>query len=87
MKREPKPAPAFPVAPFDRNDAIAIRALTDGVASADQQKRALKWIVNGAAMLTSQSFVAGQADVTAFNEGRRCVAKQIIHLTVCELEP
>jgi hypothetical protein len=86
-KRALQPPPAFPVAVFDKFDAYAIRALTAGEATKDQQQRAMKWIVNGAAMLMSQAFVPGQPDTTAFNEGRRNVAKQILHLTACELEP
>ena len=86
-KRATVPAPEFPVAPFENYDAFALRALSAGTATAEEQKRALRWIVNGAAMLTSQSFVPGSADVTAFNEGRRNVAKQITHLIVCDLEP
>lgn len=87
MKRKQVPPPDFAVAPFTKQDAYAIRALTRGQAGPEDQRRALAWIVNGAAMLSSQSFVPGQQDVTAFNEGRRNVAKQILHLTVCELDP
>lgn len=86
MKRA-KPAPDFPVAPFEKHDAYALRAMNAGAATADEQRRALAWIVNAAAMFTSQSFVQGQQDQTSFNEGRRNVAKQIMHLMVCELNP
>lgn len=75
------------MAPYEKLDAYALRALSNGTATTEEQQRALKWIVNGAAMLTSQSFVPGQPDVSNFNEGRRNVAKQIMHLLVCELEP
>lgn len=85
--RKAQPAPEFPVAPFDKLDAYALRAMNAGTATSEEQRRALKWIVNGAAMLTSQSFVPGQQDQTSFNEGRRNVAKQIMHLMVCELNP
>lgn len=86
MKR-PQPAPDFPVAPFDKFDAYALRAMNAGAATPEEQKRALAWIVNAAAMFTSQSFVPGHSDQTSFNEGRRNVAKQIMHLMVCELNP
>jgi hypothetical protein len=74
------------VAPFTLQEAYAVRALERGTATPEQQIAAMRWIVNGAAMAMGQSFVAGQPDRTAFNEGRRNVAKQIIHLTVVDVE-
>lgn len=73
------------VAAFSVGEARAIRAVKHGVATPEQQTLALQWIVNGAGMFTGQSFVPGEPDRTSFNEGRRNVAKQIIHLTVCDL--
>ena len=84
-KLDAEPAP-LEVAAFDLTDAYALRALHAGQATAEQQQRAMRWIINGAAMAMGQSFVPGQPDKTAFNEGRRNVAKQVIHLTVCDLE-
>jgi hypothetical protein len=86
MRKAEWEPPRLDVAPFTAFEAMAMRALQTGTATPDQQQAAMKWIVNGAGMLTSQSFVPGQTDQTAFHEGRRNVAKQIIHLTVCDLE-
>ena len=67
-------------AEWDIADAGAIQALNRGDASPDAQKRALKWIIERAAMTYDQSFVPGQADVTHFIEGRRSVGNQIVKL-------
>lgn len=63
-------------------DAAAIQALQRGDASADQQQRALKFIVNTLAGTYDGSFRAG-ADgdrVSAFAEGKRHVGLQIVKL-------
>jgi hypothetical protein len=78
--------PPLEVAEFTDRDAYAIRSLAKGEATPEQQKLALQWIMQGAGMLTSQSMVFGSPDRTAFNEGRRNVAKQIVHLTVVDLD-
>lgn len=67
-------------APWDNGDAVAIQALERGEATADQQKRALAWIINAAAMTYDETFVAGQQDVTAFLAGRRSVGTQVVKL-------
>lgn len=67
-------------ADWDKPDAIAMQALQRGEATPDQQIRALKWIVNAAAMTYDETFVAGQQDVSAFLAGRRSVGTQIVKL-------
>lgn len=67
-------------ADWDKADAIAMQALQRGEATPDQQIRALKWIVNAAAMTYDETFVAGQQDVSAFLAGRRSVGTQIVKL-------
>jgi hypothetical protein len=80
MKREP-----WHPADYDEYDASAMQALARGEANDQQQRRALSWIVHRAAMADDQSFVPGQADVSAFIEGRRSVGNQIKKLINLDL--
>lgn len=80
MAREPTRQPWFPADYDEIADVAAMQALASGTANEGQQKRALKWIIEQAAQTYDQSFVPGQADVTAFIEGRRSVGNQIIKL-------
>lgn len=69
---------------FDAADSAAIRALTEGKATADQQRRALDWIIYFAAATYDVSFrpdALGGDRATAFAEGRRFVGNSIILLT------
>lgn len=77
-----KPAPWQPWHPakWETPDAAAIQALARGDASPEQQKRALAWITNSAAMTYDETFVAGQGDVSQFLAGRRNVGLQIVKL-------
>lgn len=63
-------------------DAAAIQALQRGDATADQQRDALKYIVNVLAGTYDGSFRPGPDGdrVTAFAEGRRHVGTQIVKL-------
>jgi hypothetical protein len=63
-------------------DAGAIQALQRGDASADQQQRALKYIVNVLAATYDGSFRPGPDGdrVTAFAEGKRHVGLSIVKL-------
>lgn len=75
-------APWLP-AEWDKADAAAIQALAVGEATADQQKRALDWIIQQAAGTYETSFRPGGADgerETCFAEGRRFVGNQIVKL-------
>lgn len=72
-------------ADWEMADVSAVQALSRGDASPDAQKRALKWIIERAAMTYDQSFVPGQADVTHFIEGRRSVGNQIVKLLKIDL--
>jgi hypothetical protein len=58
-------------------DAHAVRALATGEADADQQKRALRWIVRECCGYQEPSYLGqGEAD-TAHRAGRRHVGVQI----------
>lgn len=76
------PPPVEAPAPCDEADEYALRALQTGTATSDQQRRALKWIVEQAAGSYDQPFrpgADGDRD-TAFACGRMFVGQQIVHL-------
>jgi hypothetical protein len=84
-----KPLPASPAdapAPFDLPDVAAVQAVYRGNASEDQQKRAMEWVIKGAAQIGSQSYRAGDSHATAFVEGRRFVGAQILSLLALSVE-
>lgn len=64
-------------APMDVADVVALQALFDGRADEDQQKCAIRWILDGACGVHEVSFVPDNPHMTSFNEGRRFVGKQI----------
>lgn len=69
---------------FDAADAAAIQALAAGIATPDQQRLGLNWIVNNAAATYDGSYrpdSLGGARATDFAEGRRFVGTAIILLT------
>lgn len=80
VKPLPQPPADFP-APFDLADVVAIQAVYHGTASPDQQRRAMLWIMRGAAMVNRQSYRPGDSHATAFVDGRRFVGLQILAIT------
>ncbi len=68
--------------PYELADVSAIQACVAGTASAEQQKRALQWIV-GCAGTYDMSYRPGQAGDrdTAFAEGKRFVGLQVVKMT------
>ena len=63
-------------------DATAMQALAAGTANPEQQKRAIRWIIENAAGTYDMSYrpgTEGERD-TAFAEGRRYVGNQIVKL-------
>jgi len=73
-------------ADWDVADAGAIQALTRGEASPEQQRRALDWIVNRAAMTYDEPFIPGKADVSDYLAGRMSVGRQIVKLTKVDIQ-
>jgi hypothetical protein len=73
------PPPYFRV-DHDTPDLSALQAMARGDAAPDQQKRALKWIIEQGAATYQQSFVPGDTHATAFIEGRRFVGTKIVEL-------
>lgn len=79
-KVQVKAAAAWEPASWDDHHAHALQALQAGVASPDQQKAALKWIIEGAAGHNDWAYrPASERDTNMFL-GRQFVAKQIIKL-------
>ena len=60
-------------------DVEALHMLSQGTAEAEQQKRALRWIVEAAAATHQWGFYAGQRE-TDIALGRQFVGQQIIGL-------
>lgn len=85
IKRLPVPAVDSP-ALFDVHVAASIKALANGTASQHQQRTAYDWIVKSAAGIGAQSFRSGDSHATAFMEGRRFVAAQIIAVETINIE-
>lgn len=76
---KPKREPWHP-ALYEEYDVYAMQALARGEASEGQQKRALKWIIEKAAMTYDEPFVPDNARVTDNLLGRRSVGLQIVKL-------
>lgn len=82
MTDQSRYAPWKPVG-YDLPDIVALQALQQGTADAEQQKRALKWIVEVASGRDEQSFYPGGEDGrrnTDFAEGRRFVGNSIVKM-------
>jgi len=83
-----KPKAAYHPAPWENHEAEAIQALFDGRATPDQQRTALKWILDGACALYDLSYrpgPEGERD-TSLAEGRRFVGLQIVKLSRLNLD-
>lgn len=81
-KAELRSKPWIPPA-YELADVSALQALEKGTANADQQRRALAWIVNVAAARDEMSYRPGAEDGrrdTDFAEGRRFVGNQVVKL-------
>lgn len=68
---------------YEVADVSALQALGRGEASPDQQKRALKWLIEKAAATYDQCYRPGSEDGrrdTDFAEGRRFVGLQAVKL-------
>lgn len=75
-------APTDAPAPFDIADASAVQALLAGEAEPEQQKRALRWIIEAASATYLPGFRSGEDGrrSTDFMLGRIFVGQQIIGL-------
>lgn len=75
-----KNAPYMPPK-YDDPDIFAIQALVKGEANADQQKRALSWIINECCKTYDMSYRPDNQTDTVFAEGKRYVGNEIIRMT------
>jgi hypothetical protein len=66
--------------PYEKADIRAIQALANGTATAQDQQRALDWIVNTAAATYDEPFRPGSRDVVDYMLGRRSVGLAIVKL-------
>lgn len=57
----------------EKADMHAVRAVTEGRATPDQQKRAMVYVIRRLCSADDPSFVPSSDSGTAFNEGRRFV--------------
>lgn len=73
-------------APFALADAMALKALEAGTADADQQQRALHWIVHAGARVNRMSFDPDSPRGSDFAEGRRFLGLQILRLVTTPVE-
>jgi len=80
MSKPASKAPPFLYCPWEVADAGALQALARGDASAEQQRRALDWVVRVAAGTYNATFHPGQPDASAFAEGRRFVGLEVVKL-------
>jgi len=67
-------------ATYDEADVAAVKAVSAGNASPEQQRRALDWIVHKAARTYDEPFMPGYDDLTTHLMGRRNVGLQIVKL-------
>lgn len=67
---------------YTSKDVRAVRALYAGEANPEEQKIAMKWILEAASGVKRPSFVAGEDGrrETDFNEGLKWVGSQIVYL-------
>lgn len=70
----------IPTAQWEKADAYAIQALEKGEATAEQQKRALSWIVNNACLTYDFCNKPDQERLAAIFDGRRFAGLQIVRL-------
>lgn len=75
-----KIAPIWFRCDYDIADASALQALQAGTATAQQQQRALGWIVNTAAATYETAWEPDNERATSFEAGRRYVGLQIVKL-------
>jgi len=81
LKRTQVKAPAaHDPAPWEDKHAQALQAVQAGVATPDQQRTALRWIIEGACGHNDWAYRPGSERDTAMFLGRQFVAKQIIKL-------
>jgi len=85
VAQKPRIREAWHPAEYALPDAYAVQALAEGRASAEQQGRAFKWIVEHACSTYDLSFRPQSQRDTDFAEGRRFVGLQLVKLSKMNL--
>jgi len=65
---------------YELADISAIKGVAAGTATEEQQKRAMKWIIENCCATYEMSYRPTSDRDTAFAEGRRFVGSQIVKL-------
>ena len=73
-------------AQFTVAEAAAVKAVSTGTATPEQQKAAFDWIIKNAGGIGAQSYRPGDSHATAFMEGRRFVASQLVAIATINIE-
>ena len=81
MASKPRKGTPWLPAPYENADIAAIQALAKGEARAEQQIRALTWIVEKAARTYDMTYQPESARDSDFAEGKRYVGNQIVKMT------
>ncbi len=84
---KPKHNPPWMPPPYEKGDVAAIQALRRGDADAEQQARAMEYILGTLCARNDMSYRPGPDGdrETAFAEGRRFVGNQIVKLALMPL--
>lgn len=80
-----RPPAAWQPPPWEPSDAAAIQALARGEADADQQRRAIRWIVETAASAYDMHYRPESPRDTDFALGRAFVGQQVVKLSKINL--
>jgi hypothetical protein len=80
MPRQPAPHAPYRPPPYDLADVHAVRAVAAGTADADQQRRAVRWIVEKAAGKYDWAYRPESERDTCIALGRQFVGDQIVKL-------
>jgi hypothetical protein len=70
---------------FNLNKSYALQALSTGTATAEQQKEALKYIVEDLCGIYGVTFDADNARLDAHNQGRAYIGHAIVQITKLRL--
>jgi len=88
MTTRSKKSLAYVPAEWELADASALQALHHGEANADQQQRALRWIIEAASNINDLTWRPGGLEgerESSFAEGRRFVGLQIKKLIFADI--
>lgn len=80
IRSEEFPHAWLPVSDYEPGDITALQALERGEANADQQKRALAWIINKACWTYESTYSPVSEHDSSFAQGRRFPGLQIIKM-------